>query len=162
MLIEEPLPFIKNFIAQLNEAISACYPEKRLSRIQQCWLSFCVMAIIVTNSVCWIRFQRAGLGRYGNAALSWMFRKSKMPWHLLLQMSVRVILERYGITEGYLAIDDTDKKRSKSTKRIAHVHKIKHKPSGGYIMGQSLVFLVLVTPKITLPVGFAFHMPDPA
>lgn len=162
MLIEEPLPFIKNFIAQLNEVITACYPEKRLSRIQQCWLSFCVMAIIVTNSVCWTRFQKAGLGRYGNAALSWMFRKSKMPWHLLLEMSVRVILERYGITEGYLAIDDTDKKRSKSTKRIAHVHKIKHKPSGGYIMGQSLVFLILVTPKITLPVGFAFHMPDPA
>ena len=59
------------------------------------------------------------------------------------------------------AIDDTDKKRSKSTRKISYVHKIKHKPSGGYVMGQSIVFLVLITPKITIPVGFAFHMPDP-
>ncbi len=28
-------------------------------------------------------------------------------------------------------------------------------------MGQSLVFLVLITPKITVPVGFNFYMPDP-
>ena len=64
-------------------------------------------------------------------------------------------------TEGCIGIDDTDKKRSKSTRKISYVHKIKHKPSGGYVMGQSIVFLVLITPKITIPVGFAFHMPDP-
>ena len=27
-------------------------------------------------------------------------------------------------------------------------------------MGQSLVFLILITEKVTIPVGFAFHMPD--
>ena len=161
MLIDEPMPFIKNYIAQLNEAIKAHYPEKQLSRIQQYFLSFCIMGIIVTNSVCWVRFQRAGLGRYSIAALSWMFRKAGIPWELLLQISTQVILRQYGITEGCLAIDDSDKKRSKSTQKIFHVHKIRHKPSGGYIMGQSMVFLILVTPKITLPVGFAFHMPDP-
>ena len=120
------------------------------------------MATLVTNSICWARFQRAGVGRYSVAALSWMFRKSRIPWELLLQMSICAILRKYGITEGHLGIDDTDKKRSKSTRRIAHVHKIKDKPSGGYIMGQSLVFLVLITPKIMIPVGFSFHMPDPA
>lgn len=162
MLIEKPLPFITDYISQISEAISVFHPEERLSRIQQYWLAFCVMVIIVTNSICWTRFQKVGLGRYGHAALSWMFRKSGIPWQLLLQMSVYVILKRYRITEGCLAIDDTDKKRSKSTRKIFQVHKIKHKPSGGFIMGQSLVFLVLVTPEITLPVGFAFHMPDPA
>ena len=74
---------------------------------------------------------------------------------------MKVVLRRYGITKGSLEIDDTDNKRSKSTKAIAWVHKIKDKASGGYIMGQSLVFLVLVTPTITIPVGFAFYMPDP-
>lgn len=29
-------------------------------------------------------------------------------------------------------------------------------------MGQNVVLLLLVTPKITLPVGFAFYQPDPA
>jgi hypothetical protein len=162
MLIDQPLPFIKKYVAALNEAIVTCNAQKRLSRIQHLWLSFCVMAVMVPNSVCWSRFQKVGLGRYHIVALSWMFRKSKIPWELLLQRSVQVILNTYGITEGYLAIDDTDKKRCKSTKKIHRVHKIKHKPSSGYVMGQSLGFLVLVTPKMTLPVGVAFHMPDPA
>jgi len=161
MLIGEPLPFIKNYIEKLNEDIKAHCPEKELSRIQRYWLSFCVTAIIVTNSVCWSRFQKAGIGQYGIGALSWMFRKSSIPWEMLLQMSVAAILRQYGITEGCIGIDDTDKKRSKSTRKISYVHKIKHKPSGGYVMGQSIVFLVLITPKITIPVGFAFHMPDP-
>ena len=39
-------------------------------------------------------------------------------------MSVRVILRRYGITQGVLDIDDTDKGRSKVTKKIAYVHKL--------------------------------------
>ena len=161
MLFKEPLPFIQNYVDALNQAIKTCCPEQQLSRKQHYWLSFCAMSIIITNSVCWSRFEKAGIGRYGMAALSWMFRKSTIPWDLLLQISVLVILRRYGITEGNLGIDDTDKKRSKSTKKIHHVHKIKDKPSGGYVMGQSIVFLVLITPKITIPVGFSFHMPDP-
>jgi len=162
MLFKEPLPFITTYIEKLNAAIETHSPGQELSRKQRYWLSFCVMSIIITNSVCWSRFEKAGIGQYSTAALSWMFRKSKIPWDLLLQLSVSVILKRYGITEGSIGIDDTDKKRSKSTKKISHVHKIKDKPSGGYVMGQSLVFLVLITPKITIPVGFAFHMPDPA
>ena len=161
MLIAEPLPFIKDYVGELNAAIKAHCPEKNLSRIQQYWLSFCIMAIIVTNSVCWARFQKASIGQYSIGALAWMFSKSKIPWDLLLQMSVNAVLRRYGITEGSIGIDDTDKRRSKSTKRLFQVHKIKDKPSGGYIMGQSIVFLVLITPKITIPVGFSFHMPDP-
>jgi len=80
---------------------------------------------------------------------------------MLLRASASVLLNHYKISEGMLGIYDTDKKRSKSTKKIAYVHKIKDKPSGGYIMGQSLVFLVLITPKITVPVGFDFYVPDP-
>ena len=161
MLFHEPLPFIKKYTDELDATIKAYNPKNQLTRKQKYFLSFCIMAIILTNSVCWSRFEKAGIGGYSLAALSWMFRKSDIPWDLLFQISVSVILKRYGITEGTISIDDTDKKRSKSTKKIYHVHKIKDKPSGGYIMGQSLVFLVLVTEKITIPVGFAFHMPDP-
>ena len=68
-----------------------------------------------------------------------MFRKSKIPWDILLQISVSIVLQKYGITKGHLGIDDTDKKRSKRTKYIFKVHKMKVKGSGGYIMGQSLL-----------------------
>jgi hypothetical protein len=115
----------------------------------------------MTNTVCWKKFERASIGKYSLAAISWIFRRSTIPWDHLLVMSTIIILRRYGITYGCLGIDDTDKKRSKSTKRISYVHKIKDKGSGGYVMGQCLVFLVLITPKITIPVGFAFYMPDP-
>ncbi len=163
MLISEPLPFVKVFIEALDEVLKVHAPGARgLSAIQRHWLGFCMMGILITNSVCWARFERASVGRYSLAALSWMFRRAKIPWERLLVCSVRVLVRRYGITEGVLSLDDSDKARSKVTKRIAHVHKMKDKTSGGFVMGQCLVFLVLITPKVTLPVGFAFYLPDPA
>jgi len=161
MFIVKPLPFVTTFIDALDKAIEESKPGWGLSGIQKAWLSFCILAVLVTNSVCWARFERASLGRYSLAALSWMFCHSKIPWDLILQMSVHVILRRYEITQGCLVVDDTDKKRSKVTRKIAYAHKLKDKASGGFIRGQCIVFLVLATPKITFPVGFAFYMPDP-
>src|SRR5262249_44074637 len=66
-----------------------------------------------------------------------------------------------GITSGTLVIDDTDNPRSKAAKTLAYLYKLRDKESGGYLWGQSLVFLVLVTPKISLPVGFVFYQPAP-
>lgn len=161
MLINEPLPFITEFVGNINDAIREYGENSGLSPTQRYWISFCIMAIIITNSVCWANFERAGLGRYTLAALSWMFRHSKIPWEYLLCSGVRHILKSYGITKGVLAIDDSEKKRSQNTKRISKVHKMKDKKNGGYIMGQSIVFLILITPIITIPVGFMFYMPDP-
>jgi len=90
-----------------------------------------------------------------------MFRDAKIYWNYLLQSSVTVLLKRYGIKEGVIAIDESDRARSKRTKRIHHVHKQKHKASGGYVNGQTVVLLLLVTESVSFPVGFAFYMPDP-
>lgn len=161
MLIEKPLPFITGFIDGINDVINAYSPGCGLSSIQKYWLSFCIMAIFITNSVCWAKFERAGLGQYSLASLSWMFRSSKIPWESLLAASVIFILGRYGIEAGSIVIDDSDKKRSKNTKKISLVHKLKDKTTSGFAMGQCIVFLILVTPKITIPVGFSFYIPDP-
>jgi len=132
-----------------------------MSATQRAWLAFCVTAVLVTNSICWARFERASLGTYSLAALSWMFRHSKMPWDKLLVASVRVILRHHGITSGNLVIDDTDNPRSKSAKALAYLYKLRDKESGGSLWGHSLVFLFLVTPKIALPVGVVFSPPAP-
>ena len=147
MLIGKPAPFVSTFVAAVDEAIRAHQPNCGLSVIQRTWLAFCVTAVLVTNSICWAHFARASLGMYSLAALSWMFRHSKMPWDQLLVASVRVILRHHGLTSGSLVIDDTDNPRSKSAKALAHLYKLRDKESGGYLWGQSLVFLVLVTPK---------------
>ncbi len=156
MIIGKPAPFVSAFIEAVDTAIHEHQPPHAMSATQRAWLAFCVTAVLVTNSICWARFERASLGTYSLAALSWMFRHSKIPWDQLLVASVRVVLRHHGITSGSLVIDDTDNQRSKSAKVLAHLYKLRDKESGGYIWGQSLVFLLLVTAKISLPVGFVF------
>ncbi len=162
MIIGKPAPFVRAFVEAVDDAIREHHPSHAMSATQRAWLAFCVTAVLVTNSICWARFERASLGTYSLAALSWMFRHSKIPWDTLLVASVRVILRHHDITSGHLVIDDTDNPRSKSAKALAHLYKLRDKESGGYLWGQSLVFLVLVTPKISIPVGFVFYQPAPA
>ena len=90
-----------------------------------------------------------------------MFRKSNIPFDKLLIVSIRYIIKVYGITEGVLELDDTENERSKNAKLIHGLGKVKDKKSGGYFRGQNIVFLVLVTDKVTLPVGFKFYRNDP-
>ena len=161
MVIGKPAPFVSAFVDAVDAAIRTHQPQHALSGTQRTWLAFCITAVLVTNSICWARFARASLGTYAMAALSWMFRHSKIPWEHLLVASVRVILRHHGITAGTLVVDDTDNPRSKSAKALAYLYKLRDKASGGYLWGQSLVFLVLVTPKISLPVGMVFYQPAP-
>ena len=119
MVLGKPAPFVSAFVNAVDEANRAHSPGHGMSTMQRAWLAFCVTAVLVTNSICWARFERASLGTYSLAALSWMFRHSKRPWDHLLVASVRVILRHHGITSGSLVIDDTDKQRAKSAKALA-------------------------------------------
>ncbi len=161
MIIGKPAPFVSAFLDAVDTAMRAHQPHHAMSATQRAWLAFCLTAVLVTNSICWARFERASLGTYALAALSWMFRHRKIPWDHLLVASVRVILRHHGITSGSLVVDDTDNQRSKAAKTLAHLYQLRDKESGGYLWGQSLVFLVLVTAKISIPVGFVFSQPAP-
>ena len=134
----------------------------KLTHLQRFRLGFCLTGMLLTNSACWAKFERASLGKYKIAALSWMFREAKVAWHYLLLASVSLVFEQHGITEGELVLDKSDRAHSKRTKRIHKTHKQKHKASGGYVNRQTVVLLLLVTQSVTLPVGFTFYMPDPA
>ena len=161
MLIGESLPFIRNYIAAVNDSIKQRNPENQLTRLQSFWLAFVILGLLVTNSFCWARYERFGLGRYKIKQMSWMFRRAKIVWQSLLQASTKHIISTYGIKYGVLIIDDTDKERSKNATEIGKLHKIRDKKTGGYINGQNLIFLLLVCEKVTLPVGFYFYEPDP-
>jgi hypothetical protein len=161
MVISQPLPFVRQFVEALDAGLATYHPGWHLSRLQKAWLAFCVMAVLLTNQINWAQFERTSLGGHRMAALSWMFRRSKLLWERLLPMSVRLTLASYGIGEGVLVIDESNKQRSKHTSKLAYVHKLKDPSTGGYFMGQAPLFLLLVTPLITLPVSFAFYQPDP-
>jgi len=161
MLMSEPAHFIKTFVTGLDAALVKIKLHAKLTETQRFWLGLCLTGILLTNTVCWAKFQRACLGAYQVAALSWMFRDAKIAWDYLLLASVAMVLEQHGITEGVLVLDESDRARTKRTKRLYKVHKHKHKLSGGYVNGQTVVLLLLVTGSVTFAVGFAFYMPDP-
>lgn len=161
MLMSEPAQFIKAYVTDLGTALGKLKSNAKLTEIQSDWLGLCLTGILLTNTVCWAKFQRACLGTYKIAALSWMFRDAKIAWNYMLMASVTMVLEQHGITEGVLVLDESDRARSKRTQRIYKVHKQKHKLSGGYVNGQTVVLLLLVTQSVTFAVGFAFYMPDP-
>jgi len=117
MFISEPLPFVESFIEEIDRAIKKYDQNLKLMRIQKTWLSFWILAIYLTHTACWAKYERASLGNRSIAAISWMFRRSNIPWGKLSVISTTVIINRFGITGGSLAIDETDKKRSKSSKK---------------------------------------------
>jgi hypothetical protein len=160
IITEEGLPFIADYISEVNEGVKKLN-KVGLSRLQCVWLRFVLLGMLLTNSLCWSRFARFGLGEYSAPALGWLFRRAKIMWEVLLSSSVSHIINKYGIRSGKLVVDDTDNERSKSTTKIAKVHKIKDKRTGGYCNGQNIVFLVLVSKELTIPVGFKFFEPDP-
>jgi hypothetical protein len=161
MVIGKPAPFVSAFVEAVDAVMRAHQPNHAMSVTPRTWLAFCLTAVLVTHAMCWARFERASLGTYAMAALSWMFRHRKIPWEQLLVASVRVILRHHGMTSGRLVIDDTDNPRSKSAKALAYLYTRRDKDSGGYLWGQSLVFLFLVTPKLSMPVGVVFSQPAP-
>ncbi|WP_221896105.1 hypothetical protein [Bathymodiolus japonicus methanotrophic gill symbiont] len=100
MLMNAPATFIQSYIDDLNDALNQLKPGAALTRIQAAWLGTCLTGILIMNSVCWAKFERASLGDCKVAALSWVFRKASIPWDWLLRVSVVLILKRYGITEA--------------------------------------------------------------
>ena len=161
MLVGKPFVFVTEYIEKLSAGLEKTPQKHGLTYGQKRWLEFCIMCIIVTESVCWRKYVRAGLGRYSEAMLSYYFR-CDMTWNLLISISIRIVLDSFGSYEGILVIDDSGKKRSKVTTQIPYVHYYKDKEGTGTIKGQETVFLVLVTPLITILVGYEFYEPDPA
>jgi len=162
MRTSQILPFIKDYVELLSKEMKSLHVEYRMTNTQKLWLSFCLTGILLTNSICWRRYERMSLGSWLLGSLSWMFRQSKIDWDKLLKVSVKVILSKHGVSQGELEIDDTERKRSKNAKKLYKLGKQKDKKSGGYFNGQSILFLLLVTEKISIPVGFVFYQMDPA
>ena len=69
MLLGKPAPFVRAFVDEVDAAIRAQSPSHGMSAIQRTWLAFCVTAVLVTNSICWARFERASLGTYALGGL---------------------------------------------------------------------------------------------
>ena len=161
-MLVHALPCAQQYVGHLDGALKNLKASAALSTRQSAWLVAVLVGIVVTGVLNWAAFERRSLGFFAQSQLRWMFYRAKIAWPLLLQASTGLVLQHYGICRGVLVIDDTEKRRSKRTRRIAGAHKVKDKKSGGYFNGQELLFMVLVTDVVTIPVAFRWYTPDPA
>lgn len=162
MLFLEPLHEAVAFISDINTELKENYGQSGLSKTAVQWLAFCLTGIAITGTICWDRFQRASAGKWRSKALSWMLHHSTcIPWEKIFAASTSLLIKKFKITSGHLLVDDFDIHRSKRTTKIFGTHKIRSKKGGGFVDAQNIVLLVLVTPFITIPVGFQFYRPDP-
>jgi hypothetical protein len=157
MLIGYPLACLVIYVDRINESLEQHPHGRGLTVGQKSWLSFCLIGILVTESVCWQKFVRAGLGRYSEALLSRYFCG---PMCCTALNEYRSCVGEFRYWEGVL--DNTSKKRSKVTRWIPYVYYFKNKEGSGTSWGQEIVILVLVTPLLSIPVAIAFYQPDPA
>ena len=160
MLIR-PLKFVVNYISALSASLDSI-SSRKLSQSQQTWFVTVLMGIITSGCFNWASFERKSLGSFKESRLRWIFHHAKICWGSLLQASISVVFSHYNLQKGVLVLDDSDKSRSRKTSKIAGVHKVKDKKTGGWFNGQEFIFLILVTDILTLPVGFRFYTPDPA
>lgn len=161
MMRGKPAPVVSAFVAAVDDAIRAHQPSGGRSAMPRTWRACWGTAVVVTNSMCWARVERARLGTSSLAALWWRCRHRKRPGDPRLVASVRVSLRHHGIPAGRRVLDDTDKPRSKSATPLAPLSTLRDQASGGYGWGQRLVWRVLGPPHISMPVGVVCSQPAP-
>jgi len=132
-----------------------------LTNTQQRFISFCIFCMVMLGSLNFAAFAVASLGYYAARSLSWMFHHSKIDWGILLKAAVLKVLIEHKTLFVHLLIDDTDRPRSKVVKILWGIFKTVDKVTGGWINAQNIVFLCVVTNKVTIPVYFTFYRPDP-
>lgn len=160
MFFSRACAYSAEFISMINDTMKE-NGYKRMTRVQCSWMAFCLTAIICSSTINWDEFERSSFGRWKAKTLGAMMRRSKIAWDKLLETSIRVILNLHGVTSGVLVADDTDRERSKNVSMIFGAFKVKDKKTGGYVIAQNIVALILVTDKVSIPVGFSFYLPDP-
>lgn len=161
-VLRETSEFVSDYITSISDVLENHDWAYKLTNTQKRWLSFCLMGLLLSNSINWSLYSRLSLGKYSVSGLSWMFRKSLIAFDLLFKWSIYHVLSSYDLTCGHILFDDTDNERSKNAKHIHGLGKQKDKKSGGYFQGQSILYMVLVTAKITIPIGFKFYENDPS
>lgn len=162
MIFLQNLAEVDRYCSEIRNELAFMKPKCQMSDKALRWLGFCITGLIIVGALCWQKFERVSGGTWFARSLSRMFRKSSsIHWDYLLIASTKYLLKVFNVKEGHLVIDDLDRARSKRTSKIWGAHKTYNKKGGGYINAQNIVLLVLVTRKITIPVGFMFYRPDP-
>lgn len=154
-------PEIKIFLNNINRELLK-RNKKCLSKTMISFIAICMTGCIYLGMINISAFSRATLGKFTKGALYWMFHYSKINFSDVFRASLIQICRIFKITgKVKITIDDTDRGRSKIIKKIFNVFKTLDKKTGGFFFAQNIVFIAMVTKRLTIPIGFTFFKPDP-
>jgi hypothetical protein len=156
----KPLAEATSFVSLLNQHIIK-NGTVGLKNAQIFFIALMITSMVFLGELCWYSIARATMNKHTAQALSWMLHNSKIPWLELFNAAVSMLINLFKINEVYILIDDTFRPRSKIIKCIFAVFKTIDKKTGGYFLAQNIIFIAIVTPVFTLPIGFYFYRPDP-
>ena len=109
MLIR-PIDCVVGYVTGLNASLKRI-SSASLTKSQSRWLVTVLMGLVVAGSFNWAAFSRRSLGAFKESRLRWIFRHANIAWSYLLQASIANVLAHYGVREGALVLDDSDKVR---------------------------------------------------
>ena len=154
-------PEIQVFLNNINKELLK-QNKKCLSKTMISFIAIFMTGCIYLGMINISAFARATLGNFTKGALYWMFHCSKINFSDVFRASLIQIFKVFKINgKVKIVIDDSDRSRSKIIKKIFGVFKTFDKKTGGYFLAQNIVFIVMVTEKLTFPIGFTFFRPDP-
>jgi hypothetical protein len=88
-----------------------------------------------------------------------MLRRANIPASQLFWGALKLTIKNFKVSIVSIVIDDTERERSKNCNLLPFVRKAVCKATGGWIQAQNIVFILLVTEYVTIPVWFCFHRP---
>jgi hypothetical protein len=157
-IILEMIQFVD---AIARRAVEMYGKSASISNCQRRFLCIVLSFMVLNGTLILGAAAAASLAAVSAASLSYMFKNSKFPLDGLITAAICCLFEIYRPTQIALAIDDTDRHRTRSVKTIAFVFKTICKVTKGYVMAQNIVFVCLVTDRFTIPISWSFYSPDP-
>ena len=153
-MLEKPL---QSTVCFINEAVK--YSDIRLTNNLVTKIALFITATSLLSLFKITNISRFYIGKVTAGAFYAALSRSASIFSKLFFGAIKLLFVKYEIKELAIAIDDTDRERSKNCKILPYVKKAICKATGGWIQAQNIVFIVLVTDKITIPIWFCFHRP---
>ena len=153
-MLEAPLNSVTRYVSLVAERGGVDLTRKQLLMLTRLLSGMILLGSLKISGVA-----AFFLMQVSPAAIYAMLRRAKIPYKKMFWGSLKVIIELLKVRVITLAIDDTERERSKGCKFLPYVRKAICKATGGWIRAQNLVFIVLVTERATIPIWFCFHRP---
>jgi len=153
-MLEKPLNSVTRFVSLIAEQESI-----KLTKKQALFLSMLLTGMVLQGSFKVTRIATLFMLKFSAAAMYGMFRRARIPFDRLFWGCLKLIIQLFNVRKLVIAIDDTERERSKGCRILPFVRKAICKSTGGWVQAQNLVFLALVTDRVTIPIWFSFHRP---